>query len=130
MPVIDFKSLKVHFSCRSNVETADSYFNILFLGRLAVMFSVLRSIPRKVRHRVGPSVLCSAIGTPIWLHKCRKFESSSWHFSLELLINRKSSRTFTIDFAPYCFVSIQCRESVNFSKIWHDEEQPCGRHLS
>ena len=44
------------------------YLSSLSSGNLAVILTVSSSIPRKVKHCVGPLVLCSAMGTPTLLH--------------------------------------------------------------
>ena len=51
----------------------------LSAGRRSLAAMVSTSIPRKVRHAVGPSRLCSAIGTPSLAHDDIRVVSHSAH---------------------------------------------------
>ena len=94
------------------------------------MATVFRVMPRNVIEVDGGTVLCGARGTPISLHRSVNAFSEFWHFSAELSMKRKSSRTFTTLYTWNFSLNIQRRAEENVSNILQEDEHPMGRHLS
>ena len=79
VPIRDWSSWSVadFFICQAS-SSIDRRFN-LSGGRRASIFCESRIMPRNSIIRLGPSVLCSAMGTPNVLNINNKLERLVWH---------------------------------------------------
>ena len=130
IPIIDLSSRNVTLLCAINEIMVFLYFWSLSAGRRAVINNVSSSIPRNVSICVGPVVVFIASGMPSSSQRKMNFRSAYAHSCSDSATNKKSSNTLTMFAVPNLWFIIHFNAVDTASNILHDDEHPCGRHLS